>query len=131
MTNERLSEALLASRLLTTEQLGAIVEAHQRQGGTLSKHIIASGFIEEAAFRDFLAAVFRVQAVDLANLNIDAELIKLVPEEIATRFQLVPVSRQGRVLEVAMANPDNLFAIDDLKFYTGLEIRPLVAPEQA
>jgi type IV pilus assembly protein PilB len=131
VTNEKLSEALLASRLLTPEQLGAIVEAHQRQGGSLSKHIVASGFVEEAAFRDFLAAVFRVAAVDLGNLAIDGEIIKLVPEEIATRFQLVPIARQGRVLEVAMANPDNLFAIDDLMFYTGLEIRPLVAPEQA
>ena len=131
MTNEKLSEALLASKLLTPEQLGNIVEAHQRQGGALSRHIIESGYIEEASFRDFLSSVFRVAAVDLGSMEIDNEIIKLVPEDIATRFQLVPVGRQGRVLEVAMANPDNLFAIDDLKFYTGLEVRPLVAPESA
>ena len=131
MTNEKLSEALLEHQLLSTEQLSSIINAHQRQGGVLSKHILDSGYVEEAAFGEFLASVYRVAAVDLTNLEIEDEVIKLVPEDIATRFQLIPVGRQGRVIEVAMSNPDNLFAIDDLKFYTGLEVRPLVAPESA
>ena len=129
MTPEKMSEALLERQLLSSEQLSNIVEAQQRQGGALSKHILASGYISEEAFRDFLSSVYRVQAVDLMNIEIDPEIIKLVPEDIATRFQLVPIGRQGRVLEVAMANPDNLFAIDDLKFYTGMEVTPLVAPD--
>lgn len=129
MTNEKLSEALLEHQLLTPEQLGSVVEAHQRQGGELSSCILASGYIEEEAFREFLSSIYRVGSVALPSLEIEPDVIRLVPEEIATRFLLVPIGRQGRVLEVAMANPDNLFAIDDLKFYTGLEVQPLVAPE--
>jgi len=124
-----MSEALLERQLLSPEQLGNIVEAHQRQGGALSKYILESGYIPEEAFRDFLSSVYRVQAVDLSSLEIDPEIIRLIPEDIATRFLLIPVGRQGRVLEVAMANPDNLFAIDDLKFFTGMEVTPLVAPD--
>jgi len=129
VTNEKLSEALLEHQLLTPEQLGSVVEAHQRQGGELSSCILASGYIEEEAFREFLSSIYRVGSVALPSLEIEPDVIRLVPEEIATRFLLVPIGRQGRVLEVAMANPDNLFAIDDLKFYTGLEVQPLVAPE--
>jgi type IV pilus assembly protein PilB len=129
VTNEKLSEALLEKQLLSADQLGDIVEAQQRQGGELSKHILASGFIEEDAFREFLSSVYRVAPVSLPGLEVDPEVIRLIPEDIATRFQLIPIARQGRVLEVAMANPDNLFAIDDLKFYTGLEIQPRVAPD--
>ena len=129
MTNEKLSEALLEHQLLTPEQLGSVIEVHQRQGGELSSCILASGYIEEDAFREFLSSIYRVGSVALPGMEIDPEVIRLVPEEIATRFLLVPIGRQGRVLEVAMANPDNLFAIDDLKFYTGLEVQPHVAPE--
>jgi len=129
VTPEKLSEALLERQLLSPDQMSAIIEAHQRQGGTLSKCILASGHISEETFCDFLASVYGVPAVDLRNTAIDPEVIKLVPEEIAMRFQLVPVSRRGRVLTVAMVNPDNLFAVDDLKFYTGLEVSPLVAPD--
>jgi type IV pilus assembly protein PilB len=126
---DKLREALIERQLLTAEQLDEIVEAQQRQGGALSKFIMESGYISEAAFRDFLGSCYKVEAVALPDLEIDPELIRLVPEEIALRFLLIPVDRKGRVIEVAMANPDNLFAIDDLKFYTGLEVSPRVAPE--
>ncbi len=129
MTNEKLSEALLEKQLLSADQLGDIVEAQQRQGGELSKHILSSGYIEEDAFREFLSSIYRVSPISLPGIEIDPEVIRLIPEDIATRFQLIPVARQGRMLEVAMANPDNLFAIDDLKFYTGLEVQPRVAPD--
>jgi len=129
VTPEKIAEALVEREVITQEQLDQIQEAHEKQGGSLSKHILESGFISEDAFREFLASCFRVRAVDLTSAEIDPEVIKLVPVEIATRFQLVPVARQGRTLQVAMVNPENLFAVDDLKFYTGLEVSPLVAPE--
>ena len=129
MTPDKLSEGLIESRLLTRDQFKEILSAHQKQGGGLSKHIMQSGYVGEEAFRDFLAACYQVQAVTLAGREIEDEIINLVPEDIAMRHQLVPIGRKGRLLEVAMANPDNIFAIDELKFFTGLEIVPRVAPD--
>ncbi|MCP4548978.1 MAG: type IV-A pilus assembly ATPase PilB [bacterium] len=129
MTPEKLSEALLERQLLSPDELGAVIEAQQRMGGPLSKHVMESGYMTEEAFRDFLSSVYGVKAIDLSTIEIEQDVIRLVSEDIATRFHLLPISRQGRTLVVAMCNPDNLFAIDDLKFYTGLEISPVVVPD--
>ncbi len=129
VTPEKLSEALIERKLLTHQQMGEIVQAQQRDGGELSKHILSSGYLPEDSFREFLSTCYQVKSITLVECEIEDEIINLVPEDIAMRFQLLPVGRHGRVLEVAMANPDNIFAIDDLKFFTGLDIAPRVAPD--
>ncbi len=62
-------------------------------------------------------------------MDVSTDVTSLIPEDVATRFQVVPVARTGRVLKVAMANPSNIFAIDDIKFITGLEVQPVVCTE--
>jgi type IV pilus assembly protein PilB len=83
------------------------------------------------AFAEFMGQVYNVPAVDLETTEVDNATVDLIPADVATKFQVVPVKREGRILTVAMANPDNIFAIDDIKFITGFEVKPVVATESA
>ena len=109
--------------------MGRALEAQKADGGSLGYNLVRTGAISEMAFAEFMGQVYNVPAVNLDETPPDADAVSLIPSEVATKFQVVPVKRQGRVLTVAMANPDNIFAIDDIKFITGLEVRPVVAPE--
>jgi type IV pilus assembly protein PilB len=102
-----------------------------KAGGSLGYNLVKTGAISEKAFSEFLSQIFGVPALDLDEIEADEHSIELIPPEVATKFQVVPVSREGRVLTVAMANPDNIFALDDIKFITGLDVRPVVATETA
>jgi type IV pilus assembly protein PilB len=83
------------------------------------------------AFAEFMGQVYNVPAVDLDAVPIEPSAVDLIPSDVATKFQVVPLRREGRTLTVAMANPDNIFAIDDIKFITGFDVRPVVATETA
>jgi type IV pilus assembly protein PilB len=107
------------------------MEAQQQGGGSLSYNLVKTGAISEMAFAEFMGQVYNVPAVDLEDVQVDAAAVELIPGDVATKFQVVPVRREGRVLTVAMANPDNIFAIDDIKFITGFEVKPVVATESA
>ena len=101
-----------------------------KSGGSLGYNLVKTGAISEKAFSEFLSQQYQVPAVDLDELQAEEHSVELIPSEVATKFQVVPVSREGRVLTVAMANPDNIFAIDDIKFITGLEVRPWSRPRR-
>src|SRR5262249_19536984 len=93
--------------------------------------LVKVGAISEEALLEFLSHTYRAPSVDLRNFEPDLTLTRLVPGDVATKFMALPVSRSGRRLVVAMANPSNIFAIDDIKFITGHEIEPRVATEGA
>jgi type IV pilus assembly protein PilB len=111
--------------------MGRALDAQRADGGSLGYNLVKTGAISELAFAEFMGQVFNVPAVDLDSMQPDTDAVSLIPCEVATKFQVVPVKRQGRALTVAMANPDNIFAIDDIKFITGLEVKPVVATESA
>jgi type IV pilus assembly protein PilB len=128
---DKIAQKLLESSLVSQDQLSRALESQQTGGGTLSYNLVKTGAISEMAFAEFMGQVYNVPAVDLDTVEVDGTAVDLIPADVATKFQVVPVKREGRVLTVAMANPDNIFAIDDIKFITGFEVKPVVATESA
>jgi type IV pilus assembly protein PilB len=128
---DRIAQKLLESSLISQDQLALALESQQSGGGTLSYNLVKTGAISEMAFAEFMGQVYNVPAVDLDGTTIDGNAVDLIPSDVATKFQVVPLKREGRTLTVAMANPDNIFAIDDIKFITGFDVRPVVATETA
>ncbi len=108
------------------------VKAMQQQknlGGTLMANLIKIGAITDEALLDFLSRLYSTPPVNLKGYEPDPALTKLIPGDVATKFQALPLARAGRKLIVAMSNPTNVFAIDDIKFITGFDVEPQVATE--
>jgi len=114
---------------------GSILDRLERQqkahGGSLGLNLVKLGILTEQQLTQALSSIYRVPGLNLTETTVDPEAVKLLPQEIATKFQVLPVKREGRRLQVAMADPGNIFAIDDIKFITGYEVEPTVAAESA
>lgn len=128
---DKIAMKLVESSLVSQDQLSRALEIQQTQGGSLSYNLVKSGAISELAFAEFMGQIYNVPAINLDDIEVDIDAVSLVPAEVATKFQVVPIRRDGRVLTIAMANPDNIFAIDDIKFITGFEVNPVVSTESA
>lgn len=128
---DRLGELLLKEGLITKEQLNEALKEQKNKGGKIGYNLVKLGFIDEKTLTSFLSKQFGVPPIDLSKEEIEEEALKLVPESIAQKYLLIPVRRKGSTLYVAMADPSNIFAIDDVKFLTGYNVEPLVASEIA
>lgn len=124
-------DILVKDRVITPEQLKKAMDDQKKEGGKLGSSLVKLGFIEEKKLVECLSKQYGIPTIDLENIEIDAELLKFIPEDVAQKYQLVPVKRSGATLSVAMVDPTNIFAIDDLKFLTGYNIQPFVVPETA
>ncbi len=129
--NERIGELLVKESLLTSEQLRKARDETKSKGGRLGAQITKLGFLQEAELSDFVAKQYGVPAVNLDEFEIDPAVLKLVPEDVATKHTVVPVNRAGSTLILATADPSNIFAIDDIKFLTGYNVEVVVASEDA
>ena len=127
----RLGELLVRENLITLQQLQKAQEQQRRGGGRLGFNLTKLGYIEESELTSFLSKQYGVPSINLAEFEIDPDVIKLVPQEVAEKHQVIPVNRAGASLIVAMADPSNIFAIDDLKFLTGYNIEVVVASDGA
>ena len=127
----RLGELLVRERLITPLQLQQAVEEQRSGGGRLGYQLTKMGFIEENELTAFLSKQYGVPSIDLNEFDIEGEIIKLIPKEVVLKHQVIPVNRTGSTLIVAMADPSNIFAIDDIKFLTGYNVEVVVASEQA
>lgn len=130
MTN-RLGELLVRSRRISLEQLKAAQDSQKKDGVSLGYALAKMGFISDQEITQFLSQQYRVQAIDLSEYEIDPDVLKLITQEVCGRHKIIPVSRAGASLIVAMADPSNLHAIDDIKFLTGYNVEPVVASESA
>jgi len=128
---ENVGLKLLEAKLIPPDALQKAQQQIKTGGGSLTQALVKLGAITEDNLAKFLADLYSVPAVDLGNFVPDPSVTKLIPGDVANKFQIVPLSRSGRRLTVAMANPSNIFAIDDIKFITGFEVQPVVAPEGA
>ncbi|MBI5453266.1 MAG: type IV-A pilus assembly ATPase PilB [Deltaproteobacteria bacterium] len=128
---DRIGELLLRERLITPEQLKKAIEEQKKSGGRLGFNLTKLGFIAEKDLTAFLSRQYGIPTIDLSSQEIDHEIIKLIPEDVAQKYQVIPISRTGSTLVVAMADPSNIFAIDDIKFLTGYNVEPLVASDAA
>ncbi|HZH78224.1 MAG TPA: type IV-A pilus assembly ATPase PilB [Archangium sp.] len=125
----RLGELLVRENLITVQALRKAQEESQKNGSRIGTALIKTGAIEESKLTDFLSKQYGVPAINLKDFDIDPEIIKLVPKDVAEKHLVIPVNRAGPSLIVAMCDPSNIYAVDDLKFLTGYNIEPVVASE--
>src|SRR4051812_10671703 len=125
----RLGELLVRENLISVQQLRKAQEEQQKTGTRIGTALIKTGAIEEHKLTDFLSKQYGVPAINLKDFDIDPDIIKLVKKEVAEKHLVMPVNRAGPSLIVAMCDPSNIYAVDDLKFTTGYNIEPVVASE--
>ena len=127
--HDDIGKKLIEARLIDPAALAKAQQQMKSVGGGLTATLVKVGAISEENLLDFLSRFYGVPALDLRSFEPDLALTRLLPSEVATKFMALPVSRSGRRLIVAMANPTNIFAIDDIKFITGYDVNPHVASE--
>jgi len=129
--NERIGELLVRENILSAEQLQKARQEASSKGSRIGAEITKLGFLEETDLTDFVAKQYGVPSINLDDFEIDPEVMNLIPEEVATKHNVVPVNRAGSTLILATADPSNIFALDDIKFLTGYNIQAVVAAEEA
>lgn len=127
--SNRLGEMLVKSNLITEDQLKKALAQQTSSGGRLGSNLVKLGYISEEDITSFLSKQYGVPSINLAHFEIDAAVIKLVPAEIAQKHMVIPINRKGNCLTVAVADPSNIFAIDDVHFLSGFPTKPVVATE--
>ena len=127
----RLGEILIKESLITQDQLDKALEFQRSNGGKLGSCLTKMGFITDDDITGVLSRQYGVPSINLKYYEIDPNVIKLIPQDTALRYQVIPLSRVGSVLTIAMTDPTNVFAMDDIKFMTGFNVEPVVASESA
>jgi type IV pilus assembly protein PilB len=127
----RIGELLLKEKRITPEQLQEALNYQRQNGGKLGYNLIKLGYIKDEEITALLSKQYGVPSIALTQFEIDPAVVKLVPAETALKYQIVPLSRAGATLTIAMTDPTNVFAMDDLKFMTGYNVEPVVASETA
>ena len=131
MQPSRLGEILVKNNLITREQLGKALEEQKLSGGQfrLGSILIKQSLINEQELTSFLSKQYGVPTINLADYDIDLAIARIIPLDVVQKYQLVPVNRAGATLIVAVSDPSNLFAIEDIKFMTNYNVEVVVASE--
>src|SRR5262245_26892125 len=127
----RLGELLVREKLISLQQLRQAQDEQKRTGQNLGATLAKLGYISDGEITNFLSAQYRVPAINLDEYEIDQDVLKLVSKDVCDRHKIIRVSRPGASLMIAMGDPTNLHAIDDIKFLTGFNVEPVVASESA
>jgi type IV pilus assembly protein PilB len=127
----RIGELLLKEKRITPAQLQEALNYQKTNGGKLGFNLVHLGFVKDEEITALLSKQYGVPSINLAQFEVDAAVIKLIPAETANKYQIVPLSRAGATLTIAMTDPTNVFAMDDIKFMTGYNVEPVVASETA
>jgi len=125
----RLGELLQQAGKVTEEQLNQALAAQQSQGGRVGSHLVKMGFIDDEELVEFLSQRYGVPAINLSEIEVDDSIISIIPAEVARKYTILPVSKAGAKLTIAMVDPTNVFAMDDVKFMTGYNVEPVVASD--
>lgn len=131
MVTEKLGKLLVSARLITEEQLQKALLTQKKEGGRLGTILVKLGYMDEERLLKFLSQQYSIPPVDLSKFTIDPAVIKLIPADVVQKYQVIPIKRSGAVLNLAMVDPTDIFAIDDIKFMTGYDVEPMVASEGA
>ena len=127
----RIGELLLKEKRITPEQLQEALNYQKANGGKLGFNLVKLGFVKDDELTSLLSKQYGVPSINLTQFEIDPVVIKLIPAETAQKYQIIPLSRSGATLTIAMTDPTNVFAMDDIKFMTGYNVEPVVASETA
>jgi len=129
--SSRLGDILVKDSVISAEQLQQAIEFQKEHGGRLGTCLVKMGLVSDDDITAVLSRQYGVPSINLKFYEVDPAVIKLIPQETATRYQVVPLSRVGSTLTIAMTDPTNVFAMDDIKFMTGFNVEPVVASETA
>ncbi|MDH4230266.1 MAG: type IV-A pilus assembly ATPase PilB [Nitrospirota bacterium] len=127
MIQQHLTQRLIEGALITEEQHKQVLAAMEREEGRYFPTLLKLNLCTEEKLMQFLSQYFRLPFVDLKKIKVDPQVIKQIPMEVVKKYRTVPVKRVGNRLTVAMEDPTDVFAIDDIKFMTGYEIEPVLA----
>src|ERR687898_1646410 len=127
----RIGELLLKEKRITPEQLQEALNHQRQNGGKLGFNLVKLGFVKDDEITALLSKQYGVPSIALGAFEIDPAIVKLLPGETAQKYQVVPLSRAGATLTIAMTDPTNVFAMDDIRFMTGYNVEPVVASETA
>jgi type IV pilus assembly protein PilB len=127
----KLGELLLKENMVSPSQLQEAMNHQKQNGGKLGKAFVSLGFVQDEEITSLLSRQYGVPSINLDHFEVDPGIIKIIPAETARKYQVLPLSRSGATLTIAMADPTNVFAMDDIKFMTGYNVEPVVASETA
>jgi type IV pilus assembly protein PilB len=127
----KLGELLLKESLVTRQQLEEADSYKRQNGGKIGRALVSLGFVTDEVITSLLSRQYGVPSINLDHFEVDPAIIKIIPAETARKYQVLPLSRSGATLTIAMADPTNVFAMDDIKFMTGYNVEPVVASEGA
>jgi type IV pilus assembly protein PilB len=125
----KLGELLLKENMVTPQQLQEALGHQKMNGGKLGKAFVSLGYVKDEEITSLLSRQYGVPSINLDHFEVDPAIIKIIPAETARKYQILPLSRSGATLTIAMADPTNVFAMDDIKFMTGYNVEPVVASE--
>src|SRR5262249_55446675 len=124
-------ELLLKEKRISPDQLQQALNHQKSNGGKLGLNLVKMGFVKDEDITALLSRQYGVPSINLAQFAIDPTVIKLIPSDTAQKYQIIPLSRSGATLTIAMTDPTNVFAMDDIKFMTGYNVEPVIASETA
>jgi hypothetical protein len=127
----RIGELLLKEKRITPEQLQEVLAYQKANGGKLGLILVKLGLAKDEEITALLSKQYGVPSINLHQFEIDPAVIKLIPPETSQKYQIIPLSRAGATLTIAMTDPTNVFAMDDIKFMTGYNVEPVVASDGA
>ncbi len=125
----RIGELLLKEKRITPQQLQEALNYQRANGGKLGLNLIKLGFVKDDELTALLSKQYGVPSINLTQFEIDPAVLKLIPADTAQKYQVLPINRAGATLTIAMTDPTNVFAMDDIKFMTGYNVEPVVASE--
>lgn len=125
----KLGEILVRENLITPDQLRETLEYQRANGGRLGSNLVRLGYVSDDVVTAVLSRQYGVPSINLDLFQIDTDVIKLISEDVAMKYSVLPISKVGATLTLAMADPTNVFAMDDIKFMTGLNVEPVIASE--
>ena len=125
----KLGEILIRQGTISEDMLAQALEDQKKDGSRLGATLVKLGYLKEADLLKALSKHYGVRSLDLRSQQLDDSVLKLIPAELASKYLCVPVKRFGRTLTIAMINPGDVAAIEDIKFATGFEVEPVVSAE--
>src|ERR687891_2353040 len=127
----KLGELLVRENLISPQKLREVLDYQRTNGGRLGANLVKLGIITDDMITAVLSRQYGIPSVNLDLFQIDEAVLRLIPQEVAQKHSVLPLSRVGATLTLAMVDPTNVFAMDDVKFMTGLNVEPVVVAEGA
>ncbi|HVS02256.1 MAG TPA: type IV-A pilus assembly ATPase PilB [Thermoanaerobaculia bacterium] len=131
MSSSKLGDLLVSTGAINKDQLQNALDLQKKEGGRIGSNVVKLGFVSEDKLTELLSKHFGVPSVNLDRVEVDEAIIKIIPADVARKYTILPISKAGAKLTIAMLDPTNVFAMDDIKFMTGYNVEPVVAAETA